>query len=380
MAARRNRIVGIATLSVVGVLVVSLWIAYYFGLILLHPTVRGAQPLALPSNAVRVLATNLTAPWGIAFLPDHSALVTERDTARILSVRPDGTVTEVQRLAEVRPDGEGGLLGIAVSPSYSSDHWVYVYFTSDVDNRVARLHLGGPPEPILTGIPKGTNHDGGRIAFGPDGMLYVGTGDAGDSGGAQNLSYLGGKILRITPDGNPAPGNPFPGSPVWSYGHRNVQGLAWDRTGRMFATEFGQNRYDELNLIQAGHDYGWPDVEGVGSDDRYTNPVATWATSDASPSGLAIVGDHAFLACLRGQRLYEIGLDGSDPRILLNASYGRLRAVAEAPDGSLWILTSNRDGRGAPVAADDRIVRLSLAAAAWPGPPLTAGPTPPNPA
>lgn len=360
---RRSRLVGTITVVTVGVSVAALWIAYAFGLIFVDPTVRGAQPLTLPSNSVRTIASHLTAPWGIAFLPDHSALVTERDTARILSVRPDGTVTEVQRLAEVHPDGEAGLLGIAVSPEYSSDHWVYIYYTSDVDNRVARLHLGEPPEPILTGIPRGTNHDGGRIAFGPDGMLYVGTGDAGDRGGAQNLSYLGGKILRITPDGQPAPGNPFPNSPVYSYGHRNVQGLAWDSSGRLFASEFGQNRYDELNLIQPGHDYGWPDEEGMGSDDRYTNPVATWATSDASPSGIAIIGDRVFMACLRGQRLYDIGLDGSDPRILLKGEYGRLRAVTVAPDGSLWILTSNRDGRGSPVASDDRILRLSVAAA-----------------
>src|SRR5262249_28823952 len=160
-------------------------------------------------------------PWGVAFLPDGSALVTERDSTRILAVAADGGVREVQRIAEARPGGEGGLLGIAVAPSYASDHWVYVYYTTSVDNRIARLRLGEAPQPILTGIPRAGNHNGGRIAFGPDGMLYAGTGDAAESPRSQDRANLGGKILRITPEGRPAPGNPFGDSPVWSLGHRN---------------------------------------------------------------------------------------------------------------------------------------------------------------
>jgi len=271
-----------------------------------------------------------------------------------------GGVREVQRITEAQPRGEGGLLGIAVSPAYATDGWVYVYYTTADDNRIARFRLGERPQPILTGIPRAGNHDGGRIAFGPDGMLYAGTGDAASPQRAQDRANLGGKILRLTPEGRPAPGNPFGDSPVWSLGHRNVQGLAWDSGGQLFASEFGQNRYDELNRIEAGKNYGWPEVEGTGGDRRFVDPVATWATSDASPSGIAILGDRVYLACLRGQKLYRIGRDGRSAEILFDGRYGRLRHVTVAPDGSLWLLTSNRDGRGSPSSDDDRILTVRL--------------------
>jgi len=341
---------------------VTLLAGWQFGLLFTHPTASDGDPLPVPSSAVRTIVDKLEAPWGLAFLPDGSALVTERDSARILSVSDSGTVREVQRVTEVVPQGEGGLLGIAVSPTYATDRWVYVYYTTADDNRVARMHPGEAPTPIFTGIPKAGNHNGGRIAFGPDGMLYVGTGDAGERDQAQDRAALGGKILRLTPEGRPAPGNPFGDSPVYSYGHRNVQGLAWDSGGRLFAAEFGQNRYDELNLIQPGGNYGWPEVEGVGDNGSFVNPVATWATSDASPSGIAVLGDQVYVACLRGTKLYRIGTDGANARALLDGQYGRLRHVAVAPDGSLWILTSNRDGRGSPAETDDRILRLDVSA------------------
>ena len=353
---RRSVAIGAATL--VAVVGLALGAAWYFGLLFTSPSVSGGDPVPVPSNAVSTIAGNLEAPWGLAFLPDGTALVTERDTTRIVSVGSDGTVREVQRIAEADPGGEGGLLGIAVSPNYQTDRWVYVYYTAAEDNRVARFQLGQPPQPIFTGIPKAGNHNGGRIAFGPDSMLYVGTGDAADRGRAQERDHLGGKILRLTPEGQPAPGNPFGGSPVYSYGHRNVQGLAWDSRGRLFAAEFGQNRYDELNLIEPGKNYGWPEVEGTGNDDAFVDPVATWSTSDASPSGIAILDDRVYVACLRGTKLYRVATDGSGAQALLSDEYGRLRHVAVAPDGSLWILTSNRDGRGSPVDNDDRIVRL----------------------
>jgi glucose/arabinose dehydrogenase len=325
-----------------------------------EPTVTGARRVHLPAGAVRTLVTDLSVPWGVAFLPDGTALVTERATRRLLSVTADGRVTEVGRIDEARPRGEGGLLGVAVAPTYDEDHWIYLYYTTDEDNRIARMRLGERPQPILAGIPAAGNHDGGRIAFGPDGMLYAGTGDAADRQRAQDRGNLGGKILRITPEGRPAPGNPFGDSPVYSYGHRNVQGLAWDAAGQLYASEFGQNTYDELNRIEPGRNYGWPVVEGVGDDGRFVNPVATWATSDASPSGIAVVGDRVFMACLRGQRLYRLGTDGRDAEALLVGAYGRLRTVARAPDGSLWVFTSNRDGRGSPASDDDRILRLTL--------------------
>jgi glucose/arabinose dehydrogenase len=324
------------------------------------PTVEDARIVDVPASAVRAAATGLEAPWGVAFLPDGTALVTERDSTRIVSVTPEGRVTETNRIGEADPGGEGGLLGIALSPTYAQDRWVYVYYTARDDNRIARLRLGERPQPVLTGIPKAANHNGGRIAFGPDGMLYAGTGDAGQRDRAQDRASLGGKILRITPDGRPPADNPFGDSPVFSYGHRNVQGLAWDSRGQLYASEFGQNRYDELNRIEAGGNYGWPEVEGVGDDDRFIDPIATWRTSDASPSGIAIRQDRVYMACLRGRRLYRIGTDGRDVEALLVGEYGRLRAVAEAPDGSLWVLTSNRDGRGSPGPDDDQILRLTL--------------------
>jgi glucose/arabinose dehydrogenase len=316
-----------------------------------------------------VVATGLEAPWGLVFTPNGEALVTERDSSRLLSVDSSGNVEEIQRLPE-NGTGEGGLLGLALSPNYESDGYVYVYYTTDEDNRVARMREGEDPEPVLTGIPVLTYHNGGRIAFGPDGYLYVGTGDAGDTSNSQNLNSLGGKILRITPDGDVPSDNPFPGSPVYSYGHRNVQGLAWDANGRLYASEFGQNRYDEANIIEPGGNYGWPEVEGEGGDPNYIGPISTWTTDEASPSGVEILKGGAipqwegdfFMAALRGQRLYRLDLDESGAVVgqeeLLQGEAGRLRHVAQAPDGSLWILTSNRDGRGNPVPDDDRILRL----------------------
>jgi glucose/arabinose dehydrogenase len=326
------------------------------------PGPQPGSPSATVAPGISVVATHLQAPWGLAFLPGGDALVTERDTARILRVSPAGRVQQVQRLAEVDGTGEGGLLGIAVSRTYATDKLVYVYYSTAKDNRIARLRLGERPKPILTGIPVAGNHNGGRLAFGPDGMLYAGTGDATQSDRAQDRSYLGGKILRITPDGKPAPGNPFPGSPVWTYGHRNVQGLAWDDSGRMYASEFGQNTFDELNRIVAGRNYGWPTVEGTGGDARFMEPLTTWPTDQASPSGIAVAAGAVWVACLRGERLWRVPLadDGSvgTPQALLVNRYGRLRNVMVAPDRSLWVFTNNRDGRGTPAADDDKILRL----------------------
>jgi glucose/arabinose dehydrogenase len=325
------------------------------------PSSSAASPAAPAARqGTTVLVKNLEAPWGIAFLPGGDALVTERDTAKILRVTPAGKVTEVQQLSEVDGAGEGGLLGIAVSPRFASDGLVYVYYTTGSDNRIARMKLGQAPQPIVTGIPRSGIHNGGRLAFGPDGFLYAGTGDASDSGRSQDQNSLGGKVLRMTADGKPAPGNPWDNL-VFSKGHRNVQGLAFDAQGRLFASEFGQNRFDEVNRIEAGKDYGWPTVEGDAEDGRFTRPLTTWATSDASPSGAAIRGTTLYVAALRGERLWTLPLDGNggvgEPKAVLDGEFGRLRAVALAPDNSLWILTSNRDGRGSPTADDDRILR-----------------------
>jgi glucose/arabinose dehydrogenase len=321
-----------------------------------------------------VIATNLEVPWGFAFLPNGDALFTERDSGRLLRMDSSGDVQEVQTLP-TRGYGEGGSLGLAVPPDYERDGYVYAYYTTEEDNRVVRLRLSEEPEPILTGIPFNSYHDGGRISFGPDGMLYVATGDAGDPSNSQDRSSLGGKILRLTPDGGVPEDNPFPDSPVYSYGHRNVEGLAWDEGGQLYASEFGRDAFDEVNRIEPGENYGWPEVEGEGGEDLgYVDPITTWPTSEASPSGAAILKNGAipqwegdlFVAALRGQRLWrlELGPDGgvTGREELLKDEVGRIRNVVQAPDGSLWVTTSNLDGYGSPVSdEDDRILRLAPA-------------------
>jgi glucose/arabinose dehydrogenase len=321
---------------------------------------------AAQSVGSKTIATGLDVPWGIAFLPNRDALVSERNSGRILRIPLNGGAKRVvMRIPGVDTSGtsEGGLLGLAVSPTYARDHWVYAYFTTPSDNRIVRFHLGGSVHPILTGLRRGDIHNGGRIAFGPDGKLYAGVGETGDSALAQDRTSLNGKILRMNPDGSVPAGNPFGQSLVWSYGHRNVQGLAWDSAGRLWATEFGQNRFDEVNLIRPGHDYGWPNVEGIGSTDggRYTNPLVTWPTTEASPSGAAIAGSTMYLGALQGQDVLRVRLHGTQATKgtpVLSGRYGRIRTVVAAPDGSLWITTSNRDGRGSPRSGDDRIIRI----------------------
>ncbi|WP_067461478.1 PQQ-dependent sugar dehydrogenase [Actinomadura macra] len=326
---------------------------------------RTPTPLASARSTApgdpRELVTGLNVPWAIAFLPGGDALVTERDTARLLRVTPAGKKTDVGKVPGVEPEGEGGLMGVAVSPSYARDQQIYLYYTAASDNRVVKATYDGrlgTPKPIVTGIPKGGNHNGGRLAFGPDGMLYATTGETGDTSRSQDKDSLGGKILRVTPDGAPAPGNPY-GTRVWSYGHRNVQGLAWDDGRRLFATEFGQDRFDEINHIVKGDNYGWPVVEGVGDRRGYTDPLLTWTTDEASPSGLAYAGGSLWAAALRGRRLWQVPLTNGEPGrpvARFENTYGRLRAAVTAPDGSLWITTSNKDGRGDPTSKDDRII------------------------
>jgi glucose/arabinose dehydrogenase len=311
---------------------------------------------------IGTVARNLEVPWGIAFLPDGTALVTERDSGRVFRIGR-GEVVAVGRVEEAEAGGEAGLLGVAVSPSYERDRRVFFYATAAEDNRVFRTTLEnnrlGRLRPILTGIPKASNHDGGRMAFGPDGWLYVSTGEAGQPDLAQDMGSLGGKILRISQDGAPADGNPDPSSPIWTSGHRNVQGLAFDAQGNLWASEFGQDTWDELNLIRRGNNYGWPAVEGKGGGSEFTDPQVQWSTDDASPSGLAFVGDRLYLGALRGERLWRIDVDGrraGDEKGFFVGKYGRMRTVATAPDGNLWVTTSNRDGRGDPAATDDRIL------------------------
>ncbi|MGW2572708.1 PQQ-dependent sugar dehydrogenase [Streptomyces sp. NPDC001537] len=333
-----------------------------------------APPAKGSVKVLRTVATGLKTPWGLARLPGGGLLVSSRDEGTITKVDENtGRKTELGKVSGVSPAGEGGLLGIALSPDFATDRMIYAYFTSASDNRIVRLLYDakkpageqlGAPDTIFKGIPKGYIHNGGRIAFGPDRMLYAGTGESGNRGLAQDKKSLGGKILRLTPEGDPAPGNPFPDSPVYSYGHRNVQGLAWDPEQRLFASEFGQDTWDELNAIKPGDNYGWPDAEGRSSDPEYHNPLAQWHTDDASPSGIAYAEGSIWMAGLKGQRLWRIPLKGTaasaDPQPFLEGEYGRLRTVVPAGGDKLWLTTSNTDGRGDPKSGDDRILELQV--------------------
>ncbi|PRY02132.1 PQQ-dependent sugar dehydrogenase [Allonocardiopsis opalescens] len=325
-----------------------------------------AEAVAVPGEP-RDVATGLDVPWSVAPLPDGSALVSERGSARVLLVEPSGSVSEAGTVEGVRPEGEGGLLGLAVPADFADGDHVYAYHTAAEDNRIVRMPYSdgtlGEQEELVTGIPRGANHNGGRLAFGPDGLLYAGTGDAGDRALAQDTGSLGGKILRMTPEGEPAPGNPFD-TLVYSYGHRNVQGLAFDPEGRLYGIEFGQDAYDEVNLIEPGGNYGWPEVEGAGGGGDFVDPLLTWTTDEASPSGAAYAGGSLWVAALRGERLWRVPVSGGEagaPEALLTGEYGRLRAVAAVDGGAaLWVTTSNRDGRGEPAGDDDRVLEIPL--------------------
>lgn len=333
------------------------------------PPVGSTPAVPVPARgAVRLVAKDLEVPWDIDFLPSGDALVTERDSRQLLRIPAGGGPVEtVMRVPGVKPDGEGGLLGLAVSPRFAEDGAVFVYFTAATDNRVARIDLTSrKTTPILTGLAKASIHNGGALAFGPDGRLYVGVGETGVPGLAQRRASRNGKILRITTSGRPAPGNPFKGSPVWSLGHRNVQGLAWDDAGRLWATEFGQNDADEVNVIRRGRNYGWPIVEGRGDTQggRFVNPAVTWSpTSESSPSGAAVAGGELYVGALAGQKLWRMLLEettAGQPEALQQGTLGRIRAVARSPRGTIWFSTSNRDGRGDPADIDDRILELGV--------------------
>ena len=316
-----------------------------------------------------VIASGLEAPWSVVFVGD-TPLVSERDSGRLLEISSDGDAREVARLDEVEATGEAGLHGLAVR-----DDELYAFYAAGDENRIERFDLLGEagslslgePETVLDGLPTGSFHNGGRLAFGPDGMLYATLGDTGDRDSAQDRQALSGKILRMSPDGEVPEDNPFDDSLVFSMGHRNPQGIAWDEQGTMYASEFGQDTWDELNVIEAGGNYGWPEVEGIateggageGGSDDFTDPVQQWPPSEASPSGMAVTDQSILIAGLRGQRLHEVAFDDlSTSTQLWAGEHVRLRDVAQAPDGSLVVATNNTDGRGEPGPDDDRLLRF----------------------
>lgn len=329
------------------------------------PAPTGAPAAGIPTIAATI-ATGLNVPWGIAFLAGGDALVSQRDDGTIVRIGTDGTVTPLGPVpgSSGRPGGEGGLLGLAIAPGDESR--LFAYVTTATDDRVVRMALTGDtlgePEEILTGIPIGSRHHGGRLLFDASGALFVSTGDAGDGRLAQDRNSLAGKVLRIDQDGAAMPDNPY-GNRTWSYGHRNIEGLALDGEGRLWAAEFGDKSFDELNLIERGGNYGWPTVEGTSDNADFIDPLVTWGTDECSPAGVAITGSTAFVGALQGECLFAVPLDGTtagEPVAHFSGDHGRIRSVAVAPDGALWMTTSNTDGRGDPGAKDDRIFRVTV--------------------
>ncbi|MHB1134445.1 MAG: PQQ-dependent sugar dehydrogenase [Chloroflexota bacterium] len=328
---------------------------------------------------VTTVAEGLDTPWALAFAPDGRLFFTERPgVVRVVvegRLRPEPLI----RLP-ANETAEGGVMGLAVDPGFPAQPYLYVMYTYDAPgggarNRVVRLEVAGETareeRVLVDDIPGGGIHNGGRVKVGPDGKLYVTAGDAGQSGAAQSLGTLAGKILRLNLDGSIPEDNPFADSPIYSYGHRNPQGLAWQPvTGRLYATEHGPSGNDEVNLIEPGNNYGWPTVTGM-QHGTFTAPLITF-TPSVAPAGAAFVdggllpqwADSLFFTTLRGTHLHRLRIDARDPtRVTQNerlyeGEYGRLRDVVQGPDGALYLATSNRDGRGSPEQSDDRILRL----------------------
>lgn len=323
------------------------------------PTEAPTSP-AEPPPAVEVIAEGLNLPWELVFLPDGGMLLTERPGVLTLLGSPEGKLT----VEGVHHQGEGGLLGMALHPEFAANNYLYLYFTTiqngQVINRVERYvyrdHTLSDKLLIIDNLPGARYHDGGRIAFGPDGYLYITTGDAGNPQSAQDLNSLAGKILRLRDDGSLPPDNPF-GTAVYSYGHRNPQGLAWDSQAQLWATEHGPSGFesgnDEVNLIEAGKNYGWPVIRGLETRDGMVTPLVESTRSDTwAPSGMLILDDVIYFAGLRGAALYAVPT--SNPSLATLETYfknefGRLRTVVLGPDGLFYLLTSN---------GDDKLIRV----------------------
>jgi len=334
------------------------------------PTPTSLQEGIKKEKDIEIIAENLQVPWEIAFLPDGDLLVTERHGI----LKRIGKEMRTYNIEGVLHVGEGGLLGMTLHPLFSENQWIYLYLTTKngegLINRVERYRFErdrlSEKKTIIDNIPGAAYHDGGRIAFGSDGYLYITTGDSGSPNLAQNINSLAGKILRLKDDGSIPSDNPF-GNAVYSYGHRNSQGLAWDDKRRLWATEHGRSGIlsglDELNLIEKGKNYGWPIIEGDERRDDMESPVVqsghdeTWA-----PAGIAFLNGSLFFGGLRGESLYEAKIMESN-KISLNTNFrqefGRIRAVVLGSDSYLYITTSNTDGRGAPKQRDDKIIRIN---------------------
>jgi aldose sugar dehydrogenase len=324
---------------------------------------------------VSVVAQGLDTPWGIAFLPDSSMLVTER-AGRVRLIDKSGNLQSqpVATLPNVKEIGEGGLLGITLHPDFVKNNYVYLYYTygeagNNTMNKVVRMTYqnGGltDEQVIVDQIPGSSNHNGGRIKFGPDKNLYITTGDAENPSQAQNTQSLAGKILRVTDQGKPVSENPF-NNLVYSYGHRNPQGITWDGEQRLWETEHGRSGVlsglDELNLITLGNNYGWPDIQGDEAAPGMVSPIKNSGNTTWAPAGLAFYDNALYFGGLRGTALYRADLQNQqigEAQPLFKGQYGRIREVILGPDNFIYITTSNKDGRGIPSEVDDRIVKIN---------------------
>jgi glucose/arabinose dehydrogenase len=373
--------------TAIGIIVLGVIVAVGSGVISLGNNNPLATPSLTPSETVpvvtqppkilyprmTVLTDDLVIPWDIAFLPDGSFLITERG-GRIVHLMSDGTKATID-IPRPKPKGEGGLLGIVLHPRFSENHFVYIYMTTDEDkngtkNAVFRYAFENGSfvneKTIISGIPGALYHDGGRLEFGPDGLLYITTGDAQTSAVAQDLSSLGGKILRLTDEGIIPRDNPY-STQVYSYGHRNPQGIAWDSAGEMWSTEHGRSGvtsgYDEINLIEIGSNYGWPTIEGPASREGMLSPVLQSGADDTwAPASLVYLNGKLYFGGLKGEALYEVTISGeklTNFKKHFYKEFGRIRTVRVGPDGMLYLTTSNRDGRGTPRTGDDKVIRIN---------------------
>lgn len=363
----KGRTVKIVSIVLAVVLVVTVVSAFIFRERIiawfLQPTESSVQEGTNDISSVEVVADGLETPWSITFLPEGDMLVTER-SGQVKRIGDEGQTFTIDG---VRETSEGGLLGITLHPEFSDNQLVYIYFTADdLTNQIDRYQLSGDTltwqDTIIDNIPAASTHNGGAIAFGPDGMLYATNGDADEPDLAQDLDSLAGKILRLNDDGTIPDDNPFD-SPVWSYGHRNPQGIAWDSDGQLWSVEHGQTARDELNRIERGANYGWPLISGDETGEGLETPVVQSGDTDTwAPAALGYHDGTLYFAGLRGQSLYEAQLGEDDISLLrhFTREYGRLRAVT-VHDGYLYVSTSNRDGRGTPASDDDRILRIDPA-------------------
>ncbi|MDP3974127.1 MAG: PQQ-dependent sugar dehydrogenase [Candidatus Daviesbacteria bacterium] len=365
------------------ILIIILLLAAAIGLTIYKSTNRSSppttpnqtetKPLVSPSAQniqntpkLQIVATGLEVPWAIVFLPDKSILLTERKgTVRLIDTAGKLTSNPIAKIS-VKQTGESGLHGIAVHPNFDQNKYVYIYYTysesgGNTFNRVSRFIFSQDilidEKIIVDQIPGATFHDGGRIKFGPDNYLYITTGDAQNPSLSQNRNSLAGKILRVTDEGDPAPGNPI-GTRIFSWGHRNPQGIAWDSQGQLWETEHGNNATDELNLIEPGQNYGWPQISGDQTEVEMISPKLQSGSSTWAPAGAAIYDNFIFFAGLRGQALFQVNLETLELKQYFKGEFGRIREVVLGPDNLLYISTSNRDGRGNPQPDDDKIIKI----------------------